>query len=80
MLLCNFINECVPLTEICQIVVEMNMLNENATCTTSKRILAKENAQTYTAQQKFSTDFIFILILIRIRNNFYEVINKYGNP
>ena len=63
MLLCNFINECVPLIGICQIVVEMNMLNENATCTTSKRILAKENAQTYTAQQKFSTDFIFIFNL-----------------
>ena len=34
----------------------------------------------YTAQQKFSTDFIFVLILVRIRNDFFEVINKYGNP
>ena len=34
----------------------------------------------YTAQQKFSTDFIFVLILVRTRNNFFEVINKCGNP
>ena len=34
----------------------------------------------YTAQQKFSMDFIFVLILERIRNDFFEVINKYGNP
>ena len=34
----------------------------------------------YTAQQKFSMDFIFVLILVRIRNDFFEVINKYGNP
>ena len=25
-------------------------------------------------------DFIFVLILVRIRNDFFEVINKYGNP
>ena len=34
----------------------------------------------YTAQQKFSMDFIFVLILVRIRNDCFEVINKYGNP
>ena len=34
----------------------------------------------YTAQQKFSMDFIFVLILVRIRNDFLEVINKCGNP
>ena len=34
----------------------------------------------YTAQQKFSMDFIFVLILERIRIDFFEVINKYGNP
>ena len=34
----------------------------------------------YTAQQKFSMDFIFVLILVRIRNDLFEVINKYGNP
>ena len=33
-----------------------------------------------TAQQKFSMDFFFVLILVRIRNDFFEVINKYGNP
>ena len=31
-------------------------------------------------QQKFSTDFIFVLILVRMRNDFFKVINKYGNP
>ena len=35
---------------------------------------------TYTAQQKFSMDFFFVLILVQIRNDFFEVINKYGNP
>ena len=34
----------------------------------------------YTAQQKFSTDFIFVVILVRIRNDVFEVINKNGNP
>ena len=39
-------------------------------------------ARIYTAQQMFSMDFIFVLILvrIRIRNDFFEVINKSGNP
>ena len=34
----------------------------------------------YTAQQKFSMDFIFVLILVQIRNDFFEVINEYGKP
>ena len=34
----------------------------------------------YTAQQKFSMDFFFVLILVRIRNDFFEVVNMYGNP
>ena len=34
----------------------------------------------YTAQQKFSMDFFLVLILVRIRNDFFEVINMYGNP
>ena len=34
----------------------------------------------YTAQQKFSMDSMFVLILVRKRNDFSEVINKYGNP
>ena len=29
-------------------------------------------------QKKFSTDFIFVLILVRMRNDFFKVINKYG--
>ena len=33
----------------------------------------------YTAQQKLSMDFMFVLILVRICNNFFEVINKYGH-
>ena len=37
-------------------------------------------AKKYTAQQNFIMDFIFVLILVRIRNDFFEVINKYGNP
>ena len=36
--------------------------------------------QMYTAQQTFSTGFIFVSILVRIRNEFLEVINKYENP
>ena len=34
----------------------------------------------YTAQQKFSMDFIFVLILVWIQNEFFEVINKCGDP
>ena len=34
--------------------------------------LINDNVQTkYTAQQKFSMDFIFVLILVRIRNDFF---------
>ena len=38
------------------------------------------NTCLYTAQQKFSMDFIFVLILVQIRNDFFKVINMYGNP
>ena len=34
----------------------------------------------YTTQQKFSKDFIITSSFVRIRNNLFEVINKYGDP
>ena len=46
----------------------------------SNNLLKYELVNKYTAQQKFSMDFIFVLILVRIRNDFFEGINKYGNP
>ena len=33
----------------------------------------KKTCNTYTAQQKFSMDFIFVLILVRIRNDFLKL-------
>ena len=32
----------------------------------------------YTAQQKFSTDFIIAPSFVRIRNNLFQAINTYG--
>ena len=64
-------------------VINYYMKSNNMTTNRLSKKFSKTaflNILKYTAQQKFSMDFFFVLILVRIRNNFFEVINKYGNP